>query len=84
MNRNRNYYRKQRERSIKRKFAIQQFTLGTEYAEEIYDGKKGQLSKGKVHCSCSMCRTKSYDELSHRDKLQQESAKEQLHFYYSK
>ena len=24
-------------------------------------------AKGKIHCSCSMCRTKSYDQMSHSD-----------------
>ena len=29
--------------------------------------KIGRLSKGKIHCSCWMCRVKSYDYLSQMD-----------------
>ena len=29
--------------------------------------KIGRLSKGKIHCSCWMCRVKSYDYRSHMD-----------------
>ena len=28
---------------------------------------EGMLSKGKIHCSCWMCRTKSYDSLKISD-----------------
>ncbi len=63
------YTRYQRNRAINRKFNILRRNMGTELANEFYPKKrKGQLSKGKVHCSCPMCRRKSYDELSHRDK----------------
>ena len=68
MIRSRGYYRKQRERAINRKFAIQEVRMGKQEAHKFYRTfPKGALSKGKVHCSCPMCRTKSYDNLSHRD-----------------
>jgi len=55
MSRSRAYTRHQRQRCIQRKKNL------------IRDGKfwiykyEGMLSKGKIHCSCWMCRTKSYD-----------------------
>lgn len=36
------------------------------------------LSKGKIHCSCPMCRHKSYDEKSMSDKRKDELARQQL------
>ena len=33
---------------------------------------EGMLSKGKIHCSCWMCRSKSYDEPSMSDKRKME------------
>ena len=79
MKRNQKYYREQRERAIKRKYRLQQKRLGRNVAKQIYDSKRlGQLDKGKIHCSCPMCRTKSYDELSHRDKIQKAKAQYQL------
>lgn len=38
----------------------------------------GRLAKGKIHCSCWMCRCKSYDCLSNRDMQKHESALQQL------
>ena len=79
MRRNKNYYREQRERAIERKYRLEQKRLGKSLAEEIYDEKRrGKLNKGKIHCSCWMCRTKSTDELSHRDKKQKAKAQYQL------
>ncbi len=34
-------------------------------------GEEGRLSKGKIHCSCPMCRMKSYDEKKHSDKIKE-------------
>ena len=34
--------------------------------------------QGKIHCSCWMCRRKSYDELSGTDKRKQEAYRQQL------
>lgn len=83
MERNRAYYRRQRDRAIKRKYAIQEIRMGKSEAKDLYEkyGKLGELSKGKVHCSCPMCRTKSYDELSRRDKALAERADFELNYH---
>jgi len=87
-NRTRAYYRHQRWRCICRKYNIRKQLWGRMAVEQYYskDGKLGvaigTLSKGKIHCSCPMCRTKSYDELSHRDKKVIESMDEQLKEYF--
>lgn len=61
--------RYQRNRAINRKFNILRKLWGTDEAECVYGGdRKGQLSKGKIHCSCWMCREKSYIDLTHTDK----------------
>lgn len=75
MNRTRGYYRYQRDRAIRNKYRKRQSLLGKKATREFYDFENnhiGELSKGKIHCSCPMCRVKSYDELSHRDKLMME------------
>lgn len=62
------YHRYQKNRAINRKFNIVKRTWGSEDAENFYGGKrKGQLAKGKIHCSCPMCSRKSYMELKHSD-----------------
>lgn len=39
----------------------------------------GKYSKGKIHCSCKMCRAyKLTDELKHSDAVKMESAREQM------
>lgn len=63
------YTRYQRNRAINRKFGIRERLLGHDEALAMYpERRKGQLSKGKIHCSCSMCREKSYIELTHKEK----------------
>lgn len=57
MNRSRDYYRKQRARVIRRKQNIIHSQNDYWHVEHA-----GMLSKGKIHCSCPMCRHKSYDE----------------------
>lgn len=55
MSRSRAFTRYQRRAHISRKKRI---IAG----ENIWYYKfEGQLSKGKIHCSCPMCRVKSYD-----------------------
>lgn len=69
MKRDRAYLRNQRRRIIDKKYHIREFIWGKEFTKEYYKtNPKGKLSKGKIHCSCFMCRQKSYDEMSHRDK----------------
>ena len=78
MNRDRSYYRKQRKRVIHRKEKIL-LQLGGEKKHFAWTrGAVGRLSKGKIHCSCWMCRTKSYDDPQLRDKRAVLNAAEQL------
>lgn len=78
MNRNRNYYRKQRKRAIHRKEQILLRLGGEEYLSAWARGAEGRFSKGKIHCSCWMCRRKSYDSPRIRDKRAAIGAAEQL------
>ena len=73
MNRSRDYYRKQRARVIRRKQKIIHGLNDYWHVEHA-----GMLSKGKIHCSCPMCRHKSYDEKSMSDKRKDEFAQQQL------
>lgn len=50
-----------------RKRRIAHEVLGWEYYDNLH-----QYSKNKIHCSCWMCRRKSYDEKSMRDKRTEE------------
>ena len=79
MNKSRDYYRYQRKRAILHKYNILRGLWGTEEADKMY--VKGYLSKGKIHCSCWMCRRKSYDELSHRDKKKLIAYKQAINDY---
>ena len=56
MNRDRSYYRKQRMRAIHRKETILRQLGGEENVLAWEHGAAGRLSKGKIHCSCWMCR----------------------------
>lgn len=66
MARSRAWTRYHRRRTIKRKLRIIR-DWGDE-PESWCAGKFGIFSKNKIHCSCWICRRKSYDELSKRDK----------------
>lgn len=61
-NRTRDYYRKQRKSHIDRKKRI--IKDQNDYWHYKYDGV---LSKGKIHCSCWMCRHKFYQEAAMSD-----------------
>lgn len=63
MEKNRGYYRHQRIAHIARKKRIIR-----EHQDNWAYKFDGQLSKGKIHCSCEMCRVKSYDRLSAKDR----------------
>jgi hypothetical protein len=67
MKRNRGYYRQQRTRAINRKKGILKRIGGDEYVFAWAQNEPNRLSKGKIHCSCRMCRKKSYDGISHSD-----------------
>lgn len=69
MNRPKEYIRYQRRAHIERKKRIIKGQNGYwHYRHE------GELAKGKIHCSCPMCRHKSYDELKFSDKRKTVSA----------
>lgn len=63
-NRNRSYYRNHRERAIKRKVHVFQNIWGIDLIK--YENgieipfPVGRWSKGKVHCSCKMCKYEKY------------------------
>ena len=69
MARGRDWRRFQRHRTIRRKAEILRGIGGDENVKAWTAGgtKIGRLSKGKIHCSCWMCRVKSYDYRSHMD-----------------
>ena len=68
LNRSRAYYREQRMWAINRKKGICKRLGGDDYVQAWSGGVLGRFAKGKIHCSCWMCRTKSYDEKKHSDK----------------
>lgn len=78
MQRSREYRRKQRRRVIRRKLGILKGIGGNKYVNAWTRGAPGRLAKGKIHCSCWMCRTKSYDYLPHREEKQKEAARQAL------
>ena len=78
MNRDRSYYRKQRKRVIRHKEGILWRIGGEAYVHAWARGATGRFAKGKIHCSCWMCRKKSYDDPQLRDKWAAMDAAEQL------
>jgi hypothetical protein len=54
-NRSRAYYRHHRKRVINRKKAIVKHGFW-----HVKDEQFGRLAKGKIHCSCWMCRQKTW------------------------
>ena len=78
MNRNRSYYRKQRKRAIRRKERIFLKIGGEEYLKGWAHGAVGRFAKGKIHCSCPMCRLKSYEYPQIRDLRKADAADLQL------
>ena len=68
MNRDRSFYRKQRRRVIHRKENLLRRLGGEELVQAWARGAVGRFSKGKIHCSCWLCRRKSYDDPKIRDK----------------
>jgi len=67
LNRNRVYYRYQRIRTINKKKSICKRLGGNELVDAWVRDNPGRLSNGKIHCSCWMCRRKSYNEKSIND-----------------
>lgn len=81
MKRDRGYYRSQRKRTIQRKKNLLYSIGGHGYWWAWTQGANGRLAKGKIHCSCPMCRNKSYDDPTIRDKQTNEKAKEMVREY---
>jgi hypothetical protein len=70
MKRTREYRRLQRMWVIKRKARILNEKGGDENVLAwSHGGEIGRFAKGKIHCSCWMCRNKSYDNLAHAESL---------------
>jgi len=79
MKKTREERRLQRKRVIKRKIHILKQYGGERYVSAWSGGgKTGRFAKGKIHCSCGMCRTKSYDSPSHTDRKKLLSAQQQV------
>ena len=78
MNRDRNYYRKQRKHAIHRKERILLKIGGEVFLHGWAHGAVGRFAKGKIHCSCPMCRLKSYEYPQARDLRQANDADLQL------
>lgn len=78
MQRSRGYIRRQRFRAIHRKEGILRRIGGERYHYAWTRGAPGRLAKGKIHCSCPMCRVKSYDAPSARDRRRSEDARQQM------
>ena len=78
MKRDKAFFRYQKKKHIQRKVGILKRIGGEEYVMAWSRGQPGRLSKGKIHCSCWMCRTKSYDEPSYGDKKANEDMEQQL------
>lgn len=78
MNRDLAYYRYYRKQKIKRKLGILRRLGGNEYVEAWTGGESGRLAKGKIHCSCWMCRSKSYDCPKTSDLRKLESIEQQI------
>ena len=64
--------------AIHRKEGILKRIGGEEYVRAWTGGTPGRLAKGKIHCSCPMCREKSYDSPPIPDLRKQEAFWEQM------
>ena len=68
-NRSKAYIRHQRERIIRKKWTILKDVM---LRESEFMPVRGRLSKGKVHCSCRMCRYEQFHSIpkaKHKAKL---------------
>ncbi|MBQ9413706.1 MAG: hypothetical protein IJU16_01105 [Clostridia bacterium] len=77
MNHDRGYYRDRRRAAIQRKERLLREIGGESLVRGWAHGFSGRFAKGKIHCSCKMCRLKSCDELSARDKRWAQKAADQ-------
>lgn len=79
-NRSKAYIRHQRERIIRKKMG--HFKKNVFLLESNYMPVRGKLSKGKIHCSCRMCRYEQYHSIpkaKHKAKLK--AMKEEIDDY---
>ena len=82
MNHDKNYYRIQRIKHIKRKKRMmREWSLNGNCLQ--LTTPDGTLNKGKIHCSCWMCRKKSYDKKTAKDTARIEAMDESEQYYYS-
>lgn len=81
MQRTRAYCRWQRTRTIRKKLSLLKRMGGDDLIQGWVRGKPGRLAKGKIHCSCYLCRTKSYEQISHQSAKQNETATQQMFSY---
>lgn len=70
-------------RDIDKRKALRKKRISDNYSAFLFDNSHyysnlHQYSKNKIHCSCGMCRTKSYDQLSHSDIIKLMRLTEQL------
>lgn len=80
MNRTRDYYRKQRAKHIARKQRmVKEWSMNGNCLYWV--APAGALSKGKIHCSCWMCRRKSYDYKKARDLARIEAMNQSERYY---
>ena len=82
MKKTRVFRRSQRARIVNRKSRLLRKIGGEENLVAWSRGNTGRFAKNKIHCSCWMCRIKSYDTLSHADKVKAMSALQQLNEEY--
>jgi len=78
MSRSRAYYRWQRYRTIQKKLGFLKRVGGMENVMAWTGGQPGRLSKGKIHCSCWMCRMKSKVQAPRQDLKSKVSASQQM------
>ena len=76
--RDRGYLRKMRNRAIHRKKNISHNIYGSDWYKN-----DGMYSKGKIHCSCPICKySKVYDLPTHKTDLEDLEYKDALNDYY--
>ena len=78
MKRTRAHRRSLRDCIINRKIKLLKRFGGEKNVFAWSRGNTGRFSKGKIHCSCWMCRSKSYDAISCSDNRKLISAFEQM------
>lgn len=78
------YLRHQRERAIKRKEKIIKsvFQIAADEYESSVRNRRGRLDKGKVHCSCRMCRYEKFHGIKKdKDKVKLKDMQSQIDEY---